>query len=153
MITGSGYGSKKGKVLVGTASLKILEWTDTRIRGLLSKAPSSAPGTYDVTIRPPKASAIVLPDSFTVSAPAINYVDPTSGSAGDTIAISGYFFGTKKGKVTLGGKSCKVTSWTMGGAYGFSQIIFIVPKGLTSGTKDLKVNNGVGSDTTNFTIE
>ena len=81
-ITGSGYGSKKGKVLVGTASLKILEWTDTRIRGLLSKVPSSGPDTYDVTIRPPKASAIVLPNSFTVRALAIDYVDPTSGSVG-----------------------------------------------------------------------
>jgi hypothetical protein len=151
VITGSGYGSRKGKVLVGTASLKILEWTDTRIRGLLSKA--LPPDTYDVTIRPPKASAIVLWDSFTVSAPAINYVDPTSGEAGDTITISGYLFGTKKGKVTLGGKSCKVTSWTMSGVYGFSEIVFIVPKGLTSGTKDLRVINGVGSDTTNFTVE
>ena len=150
-IRGSGYGIKKGKVLIGTVSLKILEWTDTQIRGLLSKA--LPPDTYDVTIRPPKASAIVLPDSFAVSAPAINNVDPTSGSAGDTIAISGYLFGTKKGKVTLGGKSCKVTSWTMGGVYEFSEIIFIVPKGLTSGTKELKVTNGVGSDTTTFTIE
>ncbi len=152
-VTGSGYGSGKGKVLVGTVPLKILEWTDTRIRGLLSKAPSFGPDTYDVTIRPPKATAIVLPDSFTVRAPEIDYVDPTSGLAGDTIAISGYLFGTKKGKVTLGGKSCKVTSWTMGGPYGFSQIIFVVPKGLTSGTKELKVTNDVGAGTTNFTVD
>ena len=151
IIRGSGYGSKKGKVLVGTAPLKILEWTDTQIRGLLSNP--LPPDTYDVTIRPPKASAIVLADSFAVSAPAINNVDPTSGAFGKSIAISGYFFGTKKGKVTLGGKNCKVTSWTMGGPYGFSSITFIVPKGLTSGTKELKVTNGVGSDTVNFIVE
>ena len=153
VITGSGYGLRKGKVLVGTTPLKILEWTDTRIRGLLSKAPSTGPGTYDVTVQPKGVGPVFFTDAFTVEAPAVNYADPTSGSSGDTIGVFGYLFGTKKGKVTLGGKSCKVTRWTMEGPYGFSSISFIVPKGLTSGAKELKVTNSIGSDTLSFTVE
>ena len=49
-IPGSGFGTTKGKVLVGNVVLKILEWTDSlsdpNYRKLLS------PGTYDVTIQP-----------------------------------------------------------------------------------------------------
>ena len=81
-ITGSGYGIKKGKVLIGTASLKILEWTDDSIRCLLSKA--LPPDTYNVMIRPQikGSSPITIPNGFTVKAPEIDSVEPTSGSAG-----------------------------------------------------------------------
>ena len=85
--------------------------------------------------------------------PEIDSVEPTSGSAGDTITIHGFFFGTKKGKVTLDEKTCKVLSWTMDPTTGESEIDFVVPKGLTSGTHELKVTNGVGTDTANFTVD
>ncbi|MGD0918767.1 MAG: IPT/TIG domain-containing protein, partial [Thermodesulfobacteriota bacterium] len=150
-ITGSGYGTTKGKVLVGTAALKILEWTDSTIRGLLSKA--LLPDTYDITIQPKGASPIVLPGSFTVKPPQIDSMSSSSGSDGDNIAIYGSFFGTKKGKVTLGGKKCKVISWAMDSKTGESEIKFLVPKGLSLGTKELKVINSVGSDTGNFTVD
>jgi uncharacterized protein (TIGR03437 family) len=89
-----------------------------------------------------------------VKAPGIDSVEPTSGSAGDQITINGFFFGTKKGKVTLGGKRCKVVTWEMDPTTGESGIQFVVPKGLNSGTHELKVTTtGVGSDTTNFTVE
>ncbi|MGD0918434.1 MAG: IPT/TIG domain-containing protein [Thermodesulfobacteriota bacterium] len=78
---------------------------------------------------------------------------PTSGSAGGEITINGFFFRTKKGKVASGGKSCKVTTWTMDSKTGESKIKFVVPKGLTPGAKELKVTNGVGADTTNFTVD
>jgi len=63
------------------------------------------------------------------------------------VKIKGKFFGTKKGKVLIGGKSCKVTSWTM------NEIQILVPKGLSSGLKELKVTNKVGEATSGFTIE
>jgi len=153
-ITGSGYDIKKGKILIGTASLKILEWTDDWIRWLLSKA--LPPDIYDVTIRPKTkgSSPIIIANGFTVKAPAIETVEPISGSIGDEITIHGLFFGTKKGKVTLGGKSCKVLNWTMVPTTGVSEIHFVVPKGLDPGTHELKVTTTkVGSDTVDFTAE
>jgi len=153
-ITGTGYGVKKGKVLIGPAALKILEWTDSSIRCQLTKALS--PGTYDVTIRPKTkgASPIVLEDPFTVKAPEIESVEPTSGSTGDEITIEGSYFGTKKGKVTLGGKTCKVLRWTMDPTTGVSEIDFVVPKRLDPGTYELTViTTKVGSDTIDFTVE
>ncbi|MGD0918950.1 MAG: right-handed parallel beta-helix repeat-containing protein [Thermodesulfobacteriota bacterium] len=149
-----GFGTRKGKVLVGNVAPKILEWTDSSIGCQLTKAPS--PGTYDVTIQPQAkgSSPIVMLNGFTVKSPEIGSVEPSSGSAGAEITIIGSFFGTKKGKVTLGGKSCKVLHWTMVTTTGESEIQFVVPKGLTPGTYELKVTTtGVGSDTGNFTVE
>jgi hypothetical protein len=36
---------------------------------------------------------------------------------------------------------------------GDSQIEFVVPKGLSSGTFEFQVTNSVGLDTTNFTVD
>jgi hypothetical protein len=55
--------------------------------------------------------------------------------------------------VTLGGNTCKVSSWTIDSATGESEIEFVVPKGLSSGTQELKITNGVGSETVNFTVD
>jgi len=153
-ISGFGFGTKKGKVLVGSASLKILEWTDVLISCQLTKA--LPPGTYDVRIRPQikGSSPITIPNGFTAKTPEIDSVDPTSGSTGDEITINGLFFGTKKGKVTLGTKNCKGLSWTMVATTGVSEIRFVVPKGLSAGTYELIVTTTkVGSDTVNFTVE
>jgi len=148
---GSGFGDKKGKVLVGTSALKVLEWTQETIRCQLAKVLSL--GTYDVTIQPKTADQIVIDDGFTVKAPEIRSIGPTGGSAGDEMTIYGSFFGTKKGKVTLGGKSCRVLRWRMDPTTGASEIDFVVPKRLTPGVNELKIINGMGSDTVDFTVE
>ncbi len=149
-ITGSGFGTAKGKVLVETVAPKILGRSASSIRCQFSKVPPL--GTYDVTIQRKGASAMTVEDGFTVMPPVINSTEPTHGSAGGNVTIHGSFFGTKKGKVTLGDKSCKVFSWTMVSTTGESEIRFVVPRGLTSGAKELIVN-AVGSGTTTFTVE
>jgi hypothetical protein len=106
-----------------------------------------------VTIQPKGASPIVMPNGFSIVTPEIDSVEPSSGSANDQITVTGFFFGTKKGKVTLGGKNCRVLSWTMDPTTGESTIQFVLPKGLSPGTHELKVTNGVGADTTNFTVD
>jgi len=91
---------------------------------------------------------------FTMTAPEILFVDPNSGMSGDERVISGNHFGPKKGKVYLGDKSCKVLSWTMDAATGESEITFVVPKKMASGTYDVTLTGKAGSATlTNgFTI-
>jgi hypothetical protein len=151
VVTGTGFGTKKGKVLIGNIATNIAKngWADDFIIGTVNKNPPQE--TYDITIRPYKANDIVLPDAFTVKPPEIDSLDYTSGVAGVPITISGNFFGTKKGKVyleyedkygKLRKKKCKVTFWDMG------TITFLVPKTSKSfppGTYSLKVMNKIGT--------
>ncbi len=152
-LLGSGFGAKKGKALIGSAALKILEWTDGSIQCQLANVTKGvSPGAYDVTIRPQAKGAppLVIMNGFTLKGPEIDSVEPASGLAGDEITVHGLFFGIKKGKVTLGGKTCKVFSWTMDWTTGESQIRFAIPKGLASEINELKVSNAVGSDSVSF---
>jgi hypothetical protein len=144
-ITGSDFGTKKGKVLIQDVAATVLQWMDGLIECRLTKP--IVPGLYDVTIQPKGRSPILFDNGFTVKAPEIDSVAPTSGSAGDEVTIHGFFFGTKKGKVTLGGKNCKVLNWTTDPVTGEGEIGFVVPKGLALGTYDITVTNSVGSDT------
>ncbi len=152
-ITGSGFGVKKGKVLLGTGTSKIMDWADDSIQCQLTRALPA--GAYDLTIKPQTkgSSPMTISDGFTVEAPGIDSINPPRGSTGDEITVNGSFFGTAKGRVTLGGKSCRVSKWTMDSATGESEIQFVVPKGLSSGTRELKVTNSVGSDKTDFIVK
>ena len=150
-LLGSGFGSRKGKVLVGSSALKVLEWTEETIRCQLAKA--LEPGTYNLTVQPKGTDQIVIDNGFTVKAPEIRSINPTSGSAGDEITIYGSFFGTKKGKVRLEEKNCRIKTWTMNPTTGESEIHFVVPRGLSAGTHELKVTNGGESDTADFGVD
>ena len=129
-IAGSGYGARRGKVSIGSAVLKILTWTDELIRGQLTK--SLLAGPYDVKIQPQSkgAAPIVIEHGFVVMPPEIVSVDPTIGSFNEQITLNGYFFGTRRGKITLGGKNCRVLSWTMDPGTGGSRSEFCYPKGV-----------------------
>ena len=149
-ITGLGFGTKKGKVLIGEVATKIDrgDWADDSITCTLTSVPPE--GIHNVKIKPYKADEIPLPNAFTVKPPEIDFLDSYDGVAGvSSITINGNFFGTKKGKVyleyvkndQLKKKNCRVTSWDM------DSITFLVPKTSTSfppGTYPLKVINKVG---------
>jgi len=152
-ITGSGFGARRGRVSIGTAALRILTWTDELIHGQLTKALPA--GTYDVKIQPQFRGAvpIVIEHGFVVLPPEIDSVDPTIGSFNEQITLKGYYFGTKRGKVTLGGKNCRVLSWTMDPGTGGSEVNFVVPRGLNLGDYELNIINGTGSDTVNFKVD
>jgi C1A family cysteine protease len=150
-VTASGFGTKKGKLLIGGVATKIINWSPTSVTGVITKTLS--PGiAYDVVLQPkePKGVApISIPGAFTMMAPAITSVDPISGARPDEIVVSGNYFSTKKGKVYLEDpntgmtKTCKVTSW------GMNSITFVVPKTSKTfplGTYHLKVTNKVGTD-------
>ena len=155
VLEGPGFGSKKGKVLVGGLAAKVAQWIPGRISLTLSKVPASA-GTYPVVIQPkdPKgAEAITELEGFTLKGPEIEDLSANHGGMGQVITINGKFFGSKKGKVYLGGKSCKVTSWIVNQAGGNDEIKFQFPKGVT-GTQELHVSNRVGSSgTVSFTVD
>ena len=135
LITGSGFGIKKGKVLIGTTPLTILEWKDDSIKCQLAKVISL--GVYDLTILIAESKeSVQLYNAFTVKGAEIESIEPNTGTFNDQITIKGKFFGTKKGKVSLeyeeGGttirKNCKVLTWMMHPATGDSEVVFFVPK-------------------------
>ena len=53
--------------------------------------------------------------------------------SGKKLTVKGYFFGSKKGKVTVGGKKCKVKSWKAG------KVTVRLPKKLKAGEKIVKI--------------
>ena len=151
MISGTGYGKKKGKVLIGGVPLKVLKWKDYLIRGVLLKV--LTPDSYDVTVQPKETDPTVIKNGFSVKAPEIVSIDPVTGSAGDKITIRGLYFGTREGKVTLGGKKRRILTWTMDPKTGASKVRVVVPRGLSPEIHELTITNEVGSGTTNFTVE
>jgi uncharacterized repeat protein (TIGR02543 family) len=152
----SGFGTKKGKVLIGGVTAKIAKdgWKPDSITCTVTKVPLPAETAYDVTIMSKEVGTITLPKAFTVKLPE-PAIDPgvnDHGASGDPITINGNFFGTKKGKVYLEylgkNKNCKVTDWNM------TSIIFLVPKKLAEGKYPLNITNKIGTaGVVGFTID
>ena len=159
-IPGSGFGAKKGKVLIGNLATKIVTWTDTSITCIVKKVLPPV-GTHDVTIQLKpykKTSPIVLPGAFTLRNPELDSLVKTHSNPEEEITITGSFFSTKKGKVYLEDlssgqmKNCKVTYWFMNPVTGASELRFLVPKGLIPGVYPLKIMNEVGVTGVDFTF-
>lgn len=159
-ITGSDFGTKKGKVLMGGITTRIAkdDWKPDSITCTVMRVPP--PGTHDLMIKPHKADDIPIVDAFTVKPPEIESLDSYNGDSGNSITITGGFFGVKRGRVYLeydrDGKSkkknCRVTSW------GMNRIDFLIPKTsrrFPPGTYPLKVMNKVGitGAPSDFTID
>lgn len=150
-IKGSNLGTAKGKVALGTVKAKVKTWTPELITAEFKKVPLVT-GPYASVVTPKKATPITTPDAYQVKAPAILAVMPEGGWPGDTVTLQGKFFGKKKGKLTLGGKKCKVTSWTMDARTGASEVKFVVPSKLDDWFHDLILTNKVGSSSTEFEV-
>jgi len=135
VITGSGFGTKKGTVKIGTGLCRVSQWSDTSVACTLVKPLRAA--TYSVTIKAPKNAPIVFAQAFRVVPPDVTEVTPASGSAGTTVTIHGSYFGSQRGTVTLGGKACPIRSWTMNPATGASTASFVVPKSVKAGSQSL----------------
>jgi pimeloyl-ACP methyl ester carboxylesterase len=136
-ITGEAFGTKKGKIFIGSAALTIIDWADGLIHCRLTKVIDF--GAYDVTIQPNEprgAVPIIVKNAFTVKAAEIDSIEQGEGSAYDQVTINGKFFGTKKGKVYLEyeekgqaiRKNCQVVSWEMNPVSNDGKIVFVVPK-------------------------
>ena len=168
-LTGADFGAKKGKILVGGETAKIVKdgWTRNSVTCEIRK-PLTPGMIYDVTVQRKEPRGVIPITSigvFTMLAPEIISVEPDSGSTPDEILIRGNYFGSKKGKIYLENpvskeqKSCKVKEWSMYDLVnGDSRIWFVVPKvssKFPAGEYLLKVSNKVGTTTasTNLTVE
>ena len=150
-ITGTGFGARRGKVSLGTTALRVTQWTAEWIQASLIRALPA--GVYDVKIEARGIDTQVLEGGFESMEPVFDSVEPAIGSFKDEITLRGWFFGTKRGKITLGGKNCRIKVWKMDPSTGGSEAQFVVPRNLSPGDHELEISNGTGADKVNFTID
>jgi len=164
-INGTGFGTRKGKVLAGGIAAKVAkgDWTDTRITCTITKPPLPAEMAYPVAVVVNNVSRH-LDDTFTVRNPVLDDLLVSRGRFPDVLTVTGKFFGSKKGKVYLEDlygkkKNLKVTFWEMIPSTGISTLMFRVPrpsKKFPAGYPYvLKVAGKIGTATANtgFVIE
>jgi murein DD-endopeptidase MepM/ murein hydrolase activator NlpD len=163
ILTGSGFGDTKGKVLIGGVATKIVKWTDTMITATVTKVPApDIAHDVKIMIKPYRTTVpVILPSAFTVKPPELDPLVISHGSPGTEITVTGKYFGTRKGKVSMEDpgtgtkKNCRVTSWHMDTTNGNSELRFVVPKlskGFPQGEYRLKVANKVGSAEATFSL-
>ena len=152
VVTDTGFGTKKGKVEVGGTPCKVKNWTDTEVVCTIKEV--IPPGLYDVRVIPKQAEERLFAASFTVQSPTISSVQPATGKKGTRVTISGSYWGTKKGTVTIGGVKAKVQRWVMGATSSASVIDVKIPK-LDPGQQDIVIEAPTGTVTLSggFTVE
>ena len=156
-MTGHDFGVKKGKLKMGGKPLKATMWSSTMVRVRLQKP--NPPGTYDINIMPKRLKGspqimIQETDAFTIKAPEIRSIAPLHGKEGQTVTLKGRFFGTKKGKIYLGEKVCKVISWVMDPLTGQGEASFLLPKGMAPGSYIITLMNKIAKGRIGgFTLE
>jgi len=147
-ITGSGFGEKRGEVLLGSEKSKVLAWSDAEIIFMVDKP--QHPDEYAITVLlqgDKNPAEPIMFEAFAMQRPRI-----TSGELlldGAAVTVVGAFFGDQKGALRLGyveGQAGgdvvvadpKILDWSM------NTIRFELPVGLT-GQFVLAVRNQVGT--------
>ena len=162
-ISGTGFGTAKGKVFLTDSAnkkytLKVLptDWTDTAITATILKA---AAGDLTLNVLA-KGTTVPATSPVTIEAPAILDLQDaamqgsiTSADPNTEFVITGNYFGTKKGKIRVGGKPAKLLSWAD------DMIHVLMPKTLANGLWNISLDNKVAIDgdnqitTTNSTVK
>ena len=112
-VTGKYFGATQGASTVkfgGVTAASITTWSDTKI---ICKVPSGiAAGVVPVVVTVGAQSS--PGKTFTVKAPLVSGLSPSSGAIGAAVSVSGNYFGAVKGSstVTIGGVEASINSWT-----------------------------------------
>jgi hypothetical protein len=147
-INGSGFGSSQGSstLRLGFYAPAVVSWTNTQITATAPAAAGS--GAVVVTVGSTASNSNV---NFTVVAPVVASVSPTSGAAGTQVQINGSGFGATQGSnsAAFNGQTVPqsgIVSWSD------SQIVANVPQAATTGTVTVTAG-GLGSNqTVYFTV-
>jgi RHS repeat-associated protein len=125
-INGSGFGATQGSstIAFNGVNATVASWSDTQITAAVPVTATS--GAVTVSEGGITSSGV----NFTVPAPQITSISPTSGAVGTQVTINGANFQTAKpsnGSVTFNGYSGTVASWNN------TQIVANVPSGAITG--------------------
>ena len=150
-IDGTAFGTAKPKVFLTDGegkkyNLKVEKdgFSDTQITATIKKAIA---GDLTLNVQPKGADEPFTFVAVTIEVPQITGIldhetleEITEASPGMEMVFSGTFFGTKKGKVFIGGKKCKVKEW-LG-----DEVHLLMTKALANGLWDILLDNKVGTD-------
>lgn len=151
-IRDEGFGNGRGKVEVGGTPCRVANWNDTIVTCTVREV--LPPALYDVRVIPARNEERLYTKAFEVRPPVIRGVLPAVGEKGTRFRITGSYWGTKKGTVTIGDSRAKVSRWAMGPLTGDTVIEAKVPK-LAPGTYAIVVEAPTGTVTLagGFTVE
>lgn len=123
--------------------------TDSHLDFTLVTHPAGVHGPCSLRIRPQGTRIPFTFAGMSIELPSVATVTPTSAAPGTAVTIDGDWFGSKKGRVTFGGRRGKVTSWTD------TRIDVLVPSDLPPGGVYLLVENraGASEQMVVFTVE
>jgi len=128
-INGQGFNTAKKKVLIGPKKAKILDWSNTAIR---TRLPALSAGTYPVKVVTKKNGSVDASE-ITVHLPFVASLGNASASPGDTITVTGQYFGARKPKVFL--------------VSGDKRRAAAVLPGFSDGAVDIKIPRRIKADT------
>ncbi|HEX5012024.1 MAG TPA: hypothetical protein VFY71_16685 [Planctomycetota bacterium] len=159
-IEGSGFGGLTGlskpKVFINSVlvpkkrPLKVISFTDTEV---VADIKSGVVGDFDLTIQPKGKDLAPLVAEAVVRIVLPVFEQPTPGVTAPSglVTLSAFegpgTFGTKIGKVKVGGKKAKVESWTA------DEIVFLMPTKLADGLYVVEVKNKIGTSTVEPAVE
>jgi hypothetical protein len=147
-IDGDGFGTAKPKVFLTDGNLKkyilkVTAFSDTQITAEIKKAVA---GDLTLNVQPKGADPLTF-DAVTIEAPVIDQLldhvtleEITSATPNLEFTLTGSFFGSKKGKIFIGGKKAKVAEWAG------DEIHLFMPKTLANGLWDILLDNKVATD-------
>lgn len=143
-ISGAGFGTPPGAVLLGAVPLTVSRWSATSITVSLPGGVSTGP----LLVRPPGNAPPLSPPTLSVL-PRITAADPGHGGAGAMVRVTGTSFGTQTGTVTIGGQAATVALWSDG------EVLVGVPSGLPKGPAQivLTVPGAPSAATFAFTVD
>jgi hypothetical protein len=151
-ITGTSFGVTQGTSIVnfhgqrgfGNPVAAVVSWSDTSIVVLVPN--NAITGVVTATI----GSQVTNGVNFTIVAPTLTSLAPTSGAAGTAVTLTGTNFGSVQGTstATFNGGTATVLSWSN------TSIAAVVPAGATSGNVFVSggTNGGDTSNGVNFTV-
>ncbi len=138
-ISGSNFTSFAGSVSFNGKVGLINSWSNTSISALVPNGATS--GNVVVTAGTLQSNGF----AFSVLAPAIGNITPSSGTPGSSVIIAGTNFGTNTGTVTFNGRAASVGTWSD------TSIVVTVPNGATTGNVVVS-NGGLQSGGAGFTV-
>ena len=138
-INGSNFGSTQGAstVTFNNSSASIVSWSDTQI--VATVPPAAISGQVKVRVANLNSN---INQYFTVPAPHISGISPSSGPVGTQLTITGSGFQASQGggRVYLGTNVWTPVSWND------TQIVVTVPSGAATGPVQVLSNNGIWSN-------
>jgi len=107
-IAGNNFTGTTGTVTFGGQTASTTGWTNTSITATVPNGATN--GNVVVTAGGLQSNG----SAFTVLAPILSGLNPTSGAAGTVVTISGSNLGGSTGTVTFGGQTAAINSWADG---------------------------------------